>query len=259
MQEQLTHAWEWIRLAASWAYHHPQFWPLALALLTWLCKPQTPAEYAKIAARNPQWFWTRWVEIMRLVGALGLDPIKVLKIIRKLAVSNGNDSDLPPGSGTGGGEIRAPASRVEGSAPPSGPSIIGAAAVLGALLCLTQVDCKPADHPREAVRGMVEATAKAVREADILCETAASRQKNMAVLNKCGDAYEAARYALIEAEDLLNAWDDAASGKAPCAVKKALEKLREIAQAIIGNGDKIPPVVDDAAKLAELYTGLCRE
>lgn len=117
--------------------------------------------------------------------------------------------------------------------------------------------CRPTDAPRENVRAIVLTVARAVKDADLLCETAASRQKNLDVLKKCGDAYDAAREALIQAEDLLDAWDDAAAARVPCVVKTAVGKLGEIARAIMKGGDKIPPIVDDAARLSELYTGLC--
>lgn len=124
--EYLTQAWGWIRVAAVWAYNHPQFWPLVLALVAWLGKPRTPAEYAKIAARAPTAFWSRWVEVMRLVGALGLDPIKAVKVIRKIAESFKKDDDGPP-------------------PPPSGPSVMTPLLVFISLcLALTQTSCSAA-------------------------------------------------------------------------------------------------------------------
>jgi hypothetical protein len=57
---------------------HPMFyavfvWPLLSAVVSWVFKPRTTDEYA---AMNP-----RLASVLRLVGALGIDPAKALQAI----------------------------------------------------------------------------------------------------------------------------------------------------------------------------------
>jgi len=64
-----------------WVEAHPVFasvifWPIVTAIVTWFLKPRSPEEYAALAASHP-----RIAQVLRLVGALGLDAPKVLQIL----------------------------------------------------------------------------------------------------------------------------------------------------------------------------------
>lgn len=74
---------------AAWAEAHPYLmaavvWPFVLALLTILLKPRSREEYARIATMRPVAFFSRFVVLLQLVGALGLDPVKVVKLLQKI-------------------------------------------------------------------------------------------------------------------------------------------------------------------------------
>lgn len=83
-------------LAAHPAFCTVVLWPLVSAALVALFKARTPAEYARIGTRYPAWFWSRWVVAMQLVGALGLDPVKALKLVKKLATGRDDDDQDKP-------------------------------------------------------------------------------------------------------------------------------------------------------------------
>ena len=79
---------------ATWVRLHPVFaafvfWPILTATITVLLKPRTPQEYATIASRSPSWLWPRVAAGLQLVGALGLDPVKVLKVLAKIIRGTG--------------------------------------------------------------------------------------------------------------------------------------------------------------------------
>lgn len=66
-------------------------WAVLTAVLTTLFKPQTPEQYARIAVKHP-----RLADFWRLVGALGLDPVKAVMVIRELVTPyDKNDQDPP--------------------------------------------------------------------------------------------------------------------------------------------------------------------
>jgi len=75
--------------AIAWVEANPLLmtvimWPLLTALFTALFKPRTPEQYAAIASKDPAWFYERWVEVLRLVGAIGIDPVKALQIVKNI-------------------------------------------------------------------------------------------------------------------------------------------------------------------------------
>jgi hypothetical protein len=66
---------------SGWAEAHPELvaalvWPLFTAILTWLVKPRTAAEYA---AMSP-----RLAAAIKLVSALGLDPVKAVEALKQI-------------------------------------------------------------------------------------------------------------------------------------------------------------------------------
>jgi len=72
-----------------WADAHPYLmiavvWPFVLGFVTFSLKPRTPEQYTAIAAMRPVAFWSRFVVLLQLIGALGLDPVKVVKLLQKL-------------------------------------------------------------------------------------------------------------------------------------------------------------------------------
>lgn len=118
---------------AAWAEAHPYLmtavvWPFVLAFLTLVLKPRTPLEYARIATMKPVAFFSRLVVVLQLIGALGLDPVKVVKLLQKLISpprigASGlpiiDQSDPPPSSG----------SRIRSAARSSGVALLLAAAL----------------------------------------------------------------------------------------------------------------------------------
>lgn len=77
----------------SWAAAHDTvIWlivtPILTSLITIAAKPRTPEQYDAIAAR----YGRVTVELLRLVAAIGPDPVKVVKIIRRIV--------SPPGPGS---------------------------------------------------------------------------------------------------------------------------------------------------------------
>lgn len=76
---------QFFRSVWPWVEAHPVFasvvfWPLVTALVTLLFKPRTPEEYAALAVNHP-----RLAQLLRLVGALGIDLPKVLQVLGDLA------------------------------------------------------------------------------------------------------------------------------------------------------------------------------
>lgn len=76
----------------AWAAAHDAvLWliatPILTSLITIAAKPRTPEQYDAIAAR----YGRVTVEILRLVAAIGPDPVKVVKILRRIV--------SPPGPG----------------------------------------------------------------------------------------------------------------------------------------------------------------
>lgn len=61
---------------------------LCFSICVLLFKARTPDEYARIAARNPKWFWTRWAALWQAMGALGLDPYKTGIAMAKVVAGN---------------------------------------------------------------------------------------------------------------------------------------------------------------------------
>ena len=54
-------------------------WNIITAVLTSVFKPQTPDQYARLALKHP-----RLADIWRAVGALGIDPVKFVLVLREV-------------------------------------------------------------------------------------------------------------------------------------------------------------------------------
>lgn len=173
----LTHAW--LALAA-FINDHPAVTAYILgALLTYLCKPKTAAQYARIAKVTP-----RGAALLQLVGSLNLDPMKFAAAFVKLMTGTAvpeslmaRIADLPP---TGGGDNATPIrlDSIDGDAdtPPMGTEVrkrarprnmrlLLAAATMALSLALT--GC-PTSLTPEKVHAAETITKSAVDEACVL-------------------------------------------------------------------------------------------
>lgn len=81
----------------AWVVQNPAYSaPIIGAIFTEIFKPRTAVQYASIAARNPVWFFSRWVAFLQLVAAVFPDPVKARKIILKVIFGSGyNGGDGP--------------------------------------------------------------------------------------------------------------------------------------------------------------------
>jgi len=69
--------------------NHPELsaaflWPLVSSIFTAILKRKTPEAYNKLANKYPTWFFSRLAALIQLIGALGLDPIKATKALKKV-------------------------------------------------------------------------------------------------------------------------------------------------------------------------------
>lgn len=176
--------------------------------------------------------------LVSLVAAVTLDPPKILEGIVQLVT---------------GRDLRAGADDDKGD-PPMPPAV----AVVAFVLVLAIASCKPAETPREQARGTILTIAFAVRAADETCAAIAKSRRDVDLATTCAKAFDAARDSLIGAEASVDAWDRGASGDVSCAVARGVSALTSIVSAVRTAGGTVPPVVDDALRLAPLVTGVCR-
>lgn len=78
-----------LEFIAAWAEAHPALmtavaWPFVLGIVTVMFKPRSPEEYAAIAQN-----WPRLAATLQLIGALGVDPVKVTKALKKIVLPRG--------------------------------------------------------------------------------------------------------------------------------------------------------------------------
>ena len=74
---------------ADWLRTHPVLfqyliWPALTALVLAIFKSRTPEQYAALAARNPQWLFSRWAGFLILLSGAGFDSAKVLEGLRRV-------------------------------------------------------------------------------------------------------------------------------------------------------------------------------
>ncbi|AKV03204.1 hypothetical protein AKJ09_09867 [Labilithrix luteola] len=145
-----------------------------------------------------------------------------------------------------------------GAEPVSSPPVL---ALAFALLLPTLSACaalrSSAETPRETARAVVVTLAKAVQVADVTCATIAETKKDAGLASKCADAYDVARPALLGAESAVDAWESGGAGNVPCAVARSVSALVSISHAVTAAGGTVPPVVDDALRLAPALTVAC--
>lgn len=126
------------------------------------------------------------------------------------------------------------------------------------VLCEFMTGCGQPKAPREQARSVILTVAEGVRQGDLTCASIARADNNIMLAEKCVPIVREARTALLTAEDAIDAWDKGASGDVPCAVRSAVDALSRLVQVIRERRADIPPVIDDAMKLAPLLTGACR-
>lgn len=141
--------------------------------------------------------------------------------------------------------------REDGPNPPGGTlAAVTMAVALGA--------CSPrADVPRETARGTILTLAEGVHRADLACAELARARHDAPLATTCADAYDAARDALLGAESAVDAWDAGKAGDVACASVHAVASLHLMSSAIRAAGGAVPPVVDDALRLAPTLAGVC--
>lgn len=70
-------------------------WPLITALFNFIFRPRTEEERAKLRQEHPV-----WAEVVRLIGGLGLDPVKSVEALKGLLdKNNSSDKNNPPPAG----------------------------------------------------------------------------------------------------------------------------------------------------------------
>lgn len=111
------------------------------------------------------------------------------------------------------------------------------------------------DPARETARGAILTVAEAVRVADGVCADLAIATKNAELAKRCARAYDIARPGLLAAEHGVDAWDQGLRGQIVCSLVDATRALVDIEDAIVNAGGRLPPVVEDARKLAGLLGG----
>lgn len=82
----ITSLWStaWSRLLAVWAFaaDHPGATTYVVGtLFALIFKPKTEEQYARIASRNPAWFYARWAAFLQLTGTIFSDVAKAQAIL----------------------------------------------------------------------------------------------------------------------------------------------------------------------------------
>lgn len=234
-------------------------YPLVTALVTTIFHARSPEEYASKPARLAALYKlvaavgvdvpgianalftmllgtsasARSKGLAAFVAAVTIDPPKLLEALYQLITGTRREDD-------------------DGGTPPLGPIV----AVFGLAL---MVGCSPSPEvARDQARATVLTIARGVHDADMLCAELAYAKKDGKLARTCADAYDVARDALLGAESVVDAWDEAHEGQVGCATAKAVASLTSMVSAIQGAGGKVPAVVTDALTLAPVLTGVCR-
>lgn len=113
--------------------------------------------------------------------------------------------------------------------------------------CLGVAGCMPAKSPTNALRAAVVMTAEAVQQADQVCAKVGAERKDATLLTVCKEAYNVARPALISAQYLIDAGDEAGVEAELCTGQKALASA---AKAVAATGTQLPPIVTEAVQFA---------
>ncbi|WP_394825046.1 hypothetical protein [Pendulispora albinea] len=133
---------------------------------------------------------------------------------------------------------------------------------LGIVACaLALGGCAPAFGARfperHTARAAVLTLAEAVKVADHTCADLARELQSLELARTCDDGYGVARSALLLAEASVDAWDAGQQQRTLCAAGKAAVALRNVTDAVVRSGGKIPNVVEDALRVSASLGRLC--
>lgn len=135
--------------------------------------------------------------------------------------------------------------------PPSAPPpLIITPIMLFALL----LGCTGATS-RATARGAVLAAAEAVKVGDATCAKYALDRRDVDLAKRCETAYTSARDSLLVASTGIDAWDEGKKSDVTCATVHAAENLTAIANEFKSRQLPVPPLLDDAIRLASLLGG----
>jgi len=230
----------YVTLALDWIEAHPTIFALVImpvigAIVSWLGKPRTPEEFARMPYVVAQ--------LLRVWSAVFPDPNKVAKVIGEMLTRKKVDQDAPT-------KPRLPPD------PPSGAGGLGVLALALALSMGTQGCGGDAKSPaRESARAAVVVVAEGVKVADEVCAQAGAKQKDAALLKTCADAYDTTRASLLAAESAVDAWDAGDKKSLTCALAASVRGLAQIANAVTHAGVELPLLVTDALTLGAAFAG----
>lgn len=115
--------------------------------------------------------------------------------------------------------------------------------------------CTQASDPsRELARGTIETLVHALKESDHACATFATARSVPTLAEQCARAYAEAYPSLVSAAEGVDAWNDGSKGRVLCATVHAAHALRDLYTVLEGAGARVPPVLEDALRLAESMT-----
>lgn len=135
--------------------------------------------------------------------------------------------------------------------PPAAPTLV--ALLFASSLVLS--GCAGGLQPREQARAAVLMIGEATTRADEACAKVGAVTKNEAALKTCADSYDTARASLEGAEAFVDAWDAVTAKKLGCVIDSAVRALSSISSAASAAGATVPSIVDDAIRLASIFTG----
>lgn len=117
--------------------------------------------------------------------------------------------------------------------------------------------CRPARSPlddRATSRAALLVTAQAVSAADRACGDAAEARRDVDLAHRCAVAYRAAAGALRVGAGVI---DSGGGASVACEIARASAALADLVAEVRGAGARVPPVAEDALKLAAAV-GVCR-
>lgn len=120
---------------------------------------------------------------------------------------------------------------------------------------LLQAPSSPATA-RENVRAAVVVLAEGVRASDEICAARALDRHDLALAERCEDAYKTARLALLSAAEGVDAWGTAEQGDVACATARGAAAAKNLAKAIESGGASVPPILSDGLQLFAVLTNM---
>lgn len=228
----------YVNIVLDWIEAHPTIFTLVIlpiigALVSWVGKPRTPEEFAKMPYVLAQ--------LLRVWSAIFPDPNKVVKVIVEMLTRKKVDQDAP----------------TKPKLPPDPPSGAGGALMAFAfVLSFALHGCGGVKAPtaRDATRAGVELLATALPMANELC----SKSTDRATLEKCAKAYDVGRPSLVAAAQLVDVWAGASENDKACALSASLKAVAAIVDAMRAGGLEVPDLIRDAVSFAAPLIGSCK-